>query len=337
MGAAVVLPGNQPPVPAENRVRCDDAGDLRQHPPAEFLASHRESMALGVGQLKWTWATLLPEAPILLPERIDHVFLVAVHPASGRESEEAQSVGPSLRLLRKQPVRLEFPILSLNPGLRQRCVAPDRRHATPCASGGWRCRCGGRPAGYWDHGAPTPRPTANRLRIGRSSAAYWAFIGRLLTEKAHASAVRTSRRRSRTRSCGATSRSRTIMFSPVSPDGPPARAYAVVRYTRRRGGAWRRRRSGARARGAPAPAAPERRRADPRPLRTPRSGELVWRAFDGKPTASGEPFDSTPYGATKRPRLVWLLAGRPLMARVASPPRRRCQAAGVPPRSRIGR
>ena len=85
---------------------------------------------------------------------------------------------------------------------------PDRWHATPCASGGWRCRCGGRPAGYWDHGAPTPRPTANRLRIGRSSAAYWAFIGRLLTVKAHASALRTSRRRSRTRSCGATSRSR---------------------------------------------------------------------------------------------------------------------------------
>ena len=28
----------------------------------------------------------------------------------------------------------------------------------------------------------------------------------------------------------------------------------------------------------------------------------------------------TPSGATKRPRLVWLLAGRPLMARVASPP-----------------
>ena len=45
----------------------------------------------------------------------------------------------------------------------------------------------------------------------------------------------------------------------------------------------------------------------------------------------------TPYGATKRPRLVWLLAGRPLMARVASPTRRRCQAAGVPTRSRIGR
>ena len=103
-GAAVVLPGKQPPVPAENRVRRDDAGDLRQHPPAEFLASHRESTALGVGQAKWTWATLLPEDPILLPERIDHVFLVAVHPASGREKEEAQRVGHSLRLLGEQPL-----------------------------------------------------------------------------------------------------------------------------------------------------------------------------------------------------------------------------------------
>ena len=82
----------------------DDAGDLRQHPPAEFLASHRESTALGVGQAKWTWAKLLPEDPILLPEIIDHVFLVAVHPASGREYEEAQSVGHLLRLLGEQPL-----------------------------------------------------------------------------------------------------------------------------------------------------------------------------------------------------------------------------------------
>ena len=92
-GAAVVLPGNQPPVPAENRVRRDDAGDLRQNPPAEFLASHRESTALGVGQAKWTWAKVLPEEPILLPEIIDHVFLVAVHPASSREYEEVQRSG----------------------------------------------------------------------------------------------------------------------------------------------------------------------------------------------------------------------------------------------------
>ena len=47
---------------------------------------------------------MLPEDPILLPEIIDHVFLVAVHPASGREYEEAQSVWHSLRLLGEQPL-----------------------------------------------------------------------------------------------------------------------------------------------------------------------------------------------------------------------------------------
>ena len=35
---------------------------------------------------------------------IDHVFLVAVHPAGGREYEEAQSVGHSLRPLGEQPL-----------------------------------------------------------------------------------------------------------------------------------------------------------------------------------------------------------------------------------------
>ena len=63
------------------------------------------------------------------------------------------------------------------------------------------------------------------------------------------------------------------------------------------------------------------------------SGDRRPRSAAASPGCGGR----APYGATKRPRLVWLLAGRPLMARVASLPRRRCQAAGVPPRSRIGR
>ena len=40
----------------------------------------------------------LPEDPILLPEIIDQIFLVAVHPASQGEHEEVQSVGHCLRL-----------------------------------------------------------------------------------------------------------------------------------------------------------------------------------------------------------------------------------------------
>ena len=115
---------------------------------------------------------------------------------------------------------------------------PDRRHAV-------RQRRMAMPLPWKPSGLLGSRranAATNRQSVANralSSAAYWALIGRLLAVKAHASALRTSRSRLRTRSCWATSRSRTIMFSPVSPDGPPARAYAVVRRTRRRGGAVR--------------------------------------------------------------------------------------------------
>ena len=87
-GAAVVCLGDQSPVPAENRVRRDDAGDLHQDAPSEFLAAHGESTALGIGQAKRPRVQVLPEDPILLPEIRDQIVLVAVHPASERENEE---------------------------------------------------------------------------------------------------------------------------------------------------------------------------------------------------------------------------------------------------------
>ena len=79
------------------------------------------------------------------------------------------------------------------------------------------------------------------------------------------------------------------MFSPVSPDGPPARAYAVMRRTRRRGGAGRVR--------APAGRLLRQRGDELIPDRYVRRGLASWYgdAFDGKPTASGEPFDSTQF------------------------------------------
>ena len=81
-GAAVVCLGDHSPVPAENRVRRDDAGDLHHDAPSEFLAAHGESTALGIGPAKRPRAQVLPEDPILLPEIRDQIVLVAVHPAS---------------------------------------------------------------------------------------------------------------------------------------------------------------------------------------------------------------------------------------------------------------
>ena len=87
-GAAVVFLGDQSPVPAKDRVRGDDARDLPEDSPAEFVAAHSESPTLGVGQAKRPRAQVFPENPILLPEILDQIVLVAVHPASEREDEE---------------------------------------------------------------------------------------------------------------------------------------------------------------------------------------------------------------------------------------------------------
>ena len=65
--AAVVLLGDQPPVPAKNRVRSDDAGHLHQRAPAKLLAAHRESTALVVCEPKRS--RTLHKAPARLAPR----------------------------------------------------------------------------------------------------------------------------------------------------------------------------------------------------------------------------------------------------------------------------
>ena len=98
-GAAIVCLGDQSPVPTQDRIRGDDARDLRQDPPAEFVTAHSESTTLGVRQAKRPRAQVFSEDPILLPEIVDQIVLVTVHPASEREDEELQRRRHSLRLL----------------------------------------------------------------------------------------------------------------------------------------------------------------------------------------------------------------------------------------------
>ena len=82
--------------------------------------------------------------------------------ASGPERGAMRLTGHTSRtIFDRDPVRLEFPILSLNPGLRQRCVAPDvwgRRVAgggRPDGRGArHRRRCTGCPSGARARGAP---------------------------------------------------------------------------------------------------------------------------------------------------------------------------------------
>ena len=126
-GAAIVFLGDQSPVPTQDRIRGDDARDLRQDPPAEFVTAHSESTTLGVRQAKRPRAQVFSEDPILLPEIVDQIVLVTVHPASEREDEELQRRRHSLRLLG----RLDQHRPSLG-----RFFAPYAYVCTP--DGGWK-------------------------------------------------------------------------------------------------------------------------------------------------------------------------------------------------------
>ena len=71
----------------------DDACPLTHDPPTDFLASDRESTALGVGQAKRSRTTVLPEDAILLQERVDAICLVAIHPASQGSTRKGRAWG----------------------------------------------------------------------------------------------------------------------------------------------------------------------------------------------------------------------------------------------------
>ena len=146
---AIVLLGDQTPVPAENRVRRDDACHLTQDPPAECLAAHREAPALGVGQTKQSRTKMRPEDAILLPEIVDEIFLVAIHPASQSQHEEVQSVGHGRRLhgLDAAVTHVVSRIHSPRPfsrTIRPRNVVP---YSCTTASQDWRAQFGSAPQG----------------------------------------------------------------------------------------------------------------------------------------------------------------------------------------------
>ncbi len=67
---------------------------------AQFrFVQQRQSTALGIREAKPSPTKLLSENAILLPEIVDQVFLVTVHPTSEREHEKLQRMGHCQRLL----------------------------------------------------------------------------------------------------------------------------------------------------------------------------------------------------------------------------------------------
>ena len=101
VGAAIVLLGDQSPIPAQDRVSGDDARNLAEDSPAELLPTYGEPTPLCVGQAECTTTQLLSEDSILLTEIVDQIFLVT--PAGDGEDEEVQRKGHPVRLSASVP------------------------------------------------------------------------------------------------------------------------------------------------------------------------------------------------------------------------------------------
>ena len=87
---AVVLVGDQKPVPAQDRVRCHDAGDVRETLPSEGLPFHGESPPLIVGEANASRAVCRAEDPVLLQQVLDDVLLLSIDPAGEQQEQEGE-------------------------------------------------------------------------------------------------------------------------------------------------------------------------------------------------------------------------------------------------------
>ena len=86
--AVVPVPGNEFAMPAEDRIRSYDGGQLLEHLPPEDLAFDSQPPPLVVVKQDSVLSELLSENPILLYEVLDGVLLSAIDPAGEDQEQE---------------------------------------------------------------------------------------------------------------------------------------------------------------------------------------------------------------------------------------------------------
>ena len=89
------FPGDQLPVPSQNRVGRDERRELAQHAATKALAEHRETPALVVIQSQSPAAQLHFQHAVLFAEEGDHIALLAFEPSKQRGQQHLQRNHPS--------------------------------------------------------------------------------------------------------------------------------------------------------------------------------------------------------------------------------------------------
>jgi hypothetical protein len=102
---AVVLPGDEMPMPGEQGVRAHDRSDLTERSATQLLRLGGQPNALVVGEPETPRPELLSKDAILGLEIVDHVALLLVDPAGQRDEEKLQGceTGSIERSVSKRP------------------------------------------------------------------------------------------------------------------------------------------------------------------------------------------------------------------------------------------
>ena len=87
---AVVLPGDEGPVPPEQSIGRDERGDLPESLGSEDLRAISKSAALGVRKSELPRSHLLSQDAVLLLEVFDDVLLPALEPSRQADGEKHQ-------------------------------------------------------------------------------------------------------------------------------------------------------------------------------------------------------------------------------------------------------
>jgi len=85
---AIILLGNQLPVPSQQRLRSHDCCDLTKQSSAQFLRFGCQSTALIIAKSHSAGANLFSKNLIFFHEVFDDMLLMLVHPASNRDEEK---------------------------------------------------------------------------------------------------------------------------------------------------------------------------------------------------------------------------------------------------------
>jgi hypothetical protein len=79
-------------VPAQQRFRRDDCGDLGQHLPPKSSGFGRETPALVIREPQTSIAELFPKDTVLPAQVLDHLKLALIHPSGKRDQEKPERI-----------------------------------------------------------------------------------------------------------------------------------------------------------------------------------------------------------------------------------------------------